>query len=331
MIQRFHPSSIPSTPYLFFTGKGGVGKTSTACASAVALADSGKRVLLVSTDPASNLQDVFGMALSNEPTPVEGVEHLYAANLDPETAAAEYKDQMVGPYRGLLPESVITTMEEQLSGACTVEIAAFNEFAALLTDNMIRNQYDHILFDTAPTGHTLRLLQLPSAWSSFLSESTHGASCLGPLAGLEAKKNIYQQAVQTLSDPLYTTLVLVTRPEQSPLKEATRASEELRAIGVQNQILIINGLHDSYMKEDIVSEAFYNRQQSALEGIPETIKRLPAYQIPLAPYNVTGISSLRRFWIMQHRLILILTWLPRFMEMPPYMNSLMNLQRRTHV
>ncbi|WP_458463966.1 arsenical pump-driving ATPase [Paenibacillus sp.] len=296
MLNRFEPKSMSLTPYLFFTGKGGVGKTSTACATAVSLADSGKRVLLVSTDPASNLQDVFGMELSNHPVPVIGMNNLDAANLDPETAANEYKAEMVGPYRGVLPDTVIATMEEQLSGACTVEIAAFNEFSSMLTNQELREQYDHILFDTAPTGHTLRLLQLPTAWSGFLSESTHGASCLGPLAGLEAKKTLYEDAVQTLSDSNETTLVLVTRPDDSPLKEAARASQEHGEIGIQNQLLIVDGMLSSVVEQDTVSSAFYGRQVRALEKLPEAVQQLPIYQIPLAPFNITGIEHLRHFF-----------------------------------
>ncbi|MGC6590608.1 TRC40/GET3/ArsA family transport-energizing ATPase, partial [Paenibacillus sp. Dod16] len=241
MSRSFHPNDIPLTPYLFFTGKGGVGKTSTASATAISLADAGKRVLLVSTDPASNLQDVFGMTLSNHPVQIQGAPNLYVANLDPETAASEYKAQVVDPYRGKLPDTVIATMEEQLSGACTVEIAAFNEFSTLLTNQELKAGFDHILFDTAPTGHTLRLLQLPTAWSGFLDESTHGASCLGPLAGLESKKELYSNALATLNDEQQTTLVLVTRPDRSPLLEAARASSELRETGMNNQILVMNG------------------------------------------------------------------------------------------
>nr|WP_252361789.1 arsenical pump-driving ATPase [Paenibacillus terrae] len=287
---------ILRTPYLFFTGKGGVGKTSTACAAAVVLADSGKRVLLVSTDPASNLQDVFDMKLSNHPVSIEGVPNLDVANLDPETAAAEYKAKVVNPYRGVLPEAVIQTMEEQLSGACTVEIAAFDEFTSLLTNKEIRAKYDHILFDTAPTGHTLRLLQLPSAWSGFLEESTHGASCLGPLAGLESKQALYGEAVQTLSDGEQTTLILVTRPEASPLVEAGRASSELRGTGIANQLLVINGVLTDYSVEDRVAVAFCNRQAQALEQMPKELQELPSYSIPLAPFNVTGIEHLREFF-----------------------------------
>lgn len=296
MVTPFDPLSITLTPYLFFTGKGGVGKTSAACATAVALADSGKKVLLVSTDPASNLQDVFGMELSNHPVSIERVPNLYAANLDPETAAEEYKAKVVDPYRGVLPDSVIATMEEQLSGACTVEIAAFDEFTTILTNEQLRSEFDHILFDTAPTGHTLRLLQLPMAWSGFLEESTHGASCLGPLAGLEAKQELYKLAVKTLSNEQETMLVLVTRPDRTPLMEAARASSELKELGIDNQILVINGILSSCSQDDSVSKALYDRQLLALERIPDEIKLISRYLIPLAPFNVTGIESLRHFF-----------------------------------
>lgn len=296
MTTLFDPLAVLATRYLFFTGKGGVGKTSTACATAVALADSGKRVLLVSTDPASNLQDVFGLELSNHPTSIEGVPNLYAANLDPEAAAEEYKAKVVAPYRGVLPDAVVASMEEQLSGACTVEIAAFDEFTTLLTDEKLKSQFDHILFDTAPTGHTLRLLQLPSAWSGFLDESTHGASCLGPLAGLEAKKTLYQDAVKSLSDSTLTTLILVTRPEHSPLRETARASAELKETGIENQLLVINGMLASSINEDMVAKSFVERQQKALIQMSFELQLLASYYIPLAPFNITGIESLRAFF-----------------------------------
>ncbi len=241
-MEPFNPQAINLTKYLFFTGKGGVGKTSAACATAVILADSGKKVLLISTDPASNLQDVFNTDLNNKGVKIEEVPNLMVANLDPIQAAAEYRESVIGPYRGKLPDAVITNMEEQLSGSCTVEIAAFNEFSNYITDKKAQEEYDNIIFDTAPTGHTLRMLQLPSAWSSFISENTHGASCLGQLSGLESKKDIYRNAVETLADGELTTLMLVSRPETSPLKEAERASKELSDIGVKNQALIINGI-----------------------------------------------------------------------------------------
>ncbi len=293
MFQSFNPKNAIHTPFLFLTGKGGVGKTSTASATAVALADSGQKVLLISTDPASNLQDVFGIALTNSPLAVPGVENLYASNLDPEASAKAYRDKVVGPYKGILPDSVVATMEEQLSGACTVEIAAFDEFSNLLTNVDIVNQYDHIIFDTAPTGHTLRLLQLPTAWSGFLEESTHGASCLGPLSGLADKKDLYSKTVEVLSNPSKTTLILVTRPDDSSLFEADRASKELKEIGVKNQILIVNGLLQTHLEEDEVSAAFYHRQRNALQHIPDRLKQIAVYSLPFVSYSLTGVGNLR--------------------------------------
>ncbi|MTH51886.1 arsenical pump-driving ATPase [Bacillus mangrovi] len=297
MTEFYRPAHLPHVPYLFFTGKGGVGKTSAASATAVNLADQGKKVLIVSTDPASNLQDVFETALTNKPAQVQGVPNLFALNLDPETAAAAYREKVVGPYRGKLPQTVITQMEEQLSGACTTEIAAFDEFTNLLINKEISDEYDHVLFDTAPTGHTLRLLQLPSAWGGFISESSHGASCLGPLSGLEHKKTSYSQAVQALSANEKTTLILVARPDIASLHEAGRASAELKEIGIQNQLLLINGVLQSKMSDDEVSSTFYDRQRKALENIPSSLKQMVQYQLPFVPYSLTGIQKLRNLFL----------------------------------
>ena len=293
MFKSFDLSNIKITKYLFFTGKGGVGKTSVACATAVALADAGKKIMLISTDPASNLQDVFNTEINNKGVSITGVPNLTVANFNPEEAAREYRESVIAPYRGRLPEAVIKNMEEQLSGSCTVEIAAFNEFSNFITDEKAALEYDHIIFDTAPTGHTLRMLQLPSAWSNFISESTHGASCLGQLSGLDSKKEIYKNAVKNLADKLKTTLILVSKPETSPLKEAERASGELQDIGISNQILIINGIlweHDDYL-----SKAIFEKQQNALANIPESLKSSETYSIPLRPYNITGLENVRAF------------------------------------
>ena len=287
----YDPFEVTKTKYLFFTGKGGVGKTSVACATAVSLADQGKKVLLISTDPASNLQDVFAMELTNKGTPIPAVPNLSVANLDPIQAAAEYRESVIAPYRGIMPDAVIANMEEQLSGSCTIEIAAFNEFSNFITDKEVQENYDRIIFDTAPTGHTLRMLQLPSAWSNFISESTHGASCLGQLSGLESKKDIYKNAVATLADGGTTTLVLVTRPEEAPLKEAKRASYELAELGVKNQMLVVNGV--LLVHDDEISSKLYQKQQNALNGIPEELKNLSTYQIPLRAYNITGLENVR--------------------------------------
>lgn len=282
------------TRILFFTGKGGVGKTSVACATSVRLADAGKKVLLVSTDPASNLDEVLGVALGNHPTAVPALPTLFAMNLDPEQSAAEYRERMVGPYRGLLPEAAVKSMEEQFSGSCTLEIAAFDEFSRLLGDPAATSEFDHVIFDTAPTGHTLRLLTLPSAWDGFMEQNTTGTSCLGPLAGLQAQQKLYQESVKALGDPLVTTLVLVARAEASALREAARTSGELAELGVRNQHLVVNGVFRAMDTSDPYAVALQERGAAALDAMPEELKAFSQTVVPLSPNGVLGIDSLRR-------------------------------------
>ena len=282
------------TRNLFFTGKGGVGKTSVACATAVNLADVGKRVLLVSTDPASNLDEVLGVTLGNHPTAIPEIPTLFAMNLDPEKSAAEYRERMVGPYRGLLPAAAVKSMEEQFSGSCTLEIAAFDEFSRLLGDPQATAEFDHVIFDTAPTGHTLRLLTLPSAWDGFMEQNTTGTSCLGPLAGLQDQQKLYQESVKALGDPTVTTLVLVARAEASALREAARTSGELSDLGVRNQHLVINGLFQAMDGNDPYAVALEHRGATALAAMPVALRSLPQTIVPLSPAGILGIDSLRR-------------------------------------
>jgi len=282
-----------TTRNLFFTGKGGVGKTSVACATAVRLADAGKRVLLVSTDPASNLDEVLGTPLEHHPTPVPSIPNLYAMNLDPEKSAAEYRERMVGPYRTLLPATAVASMEEQFSGSCTLEIAAFDEFSRLLGDAKATSQFDHVIFDTAPTGHTLRLLTLPSAWSGFMESNTTGTSCLGPLAGLQTQQTLYQDTVRALGDPAMTTLVLVTRAEATAFREAARTSGELKALGVNNQHLVINAVFQASGTGDPFAVAMQQRGERAISEMPEVLKDLPRTLIPLTAGGVLGVAALR--------------------------------------
>lgn len=281
------------TRNLFFTGKGGVGKTSLACATAVSLVDSGKRVLLVSTDPASNLDEVLGVKLTNHPTPVPHAPRLLAMNLDPEVSAAAYRERMVGPYRKQLPPAAIASMEEQFSGSCTLEIAAFDEFSQLLGDTKATAEFDHVIFDTAPTGHTLRLLSLPSAWSGFMAKNTTGTSCLGPLAGLEAQQKLYQDTVRALCDPAMTTLVLVTRPDVTAFREAARTSQELSNLGVRNQHLIVNGAFHASGSNDPIAVAMERRGQEALAAWPTILVSLPRTSVPLSANGVLGMEALR--------------------------------------
>ncbi|EIK51546.1 MULTISPECIES: arsenical pump-driving ATPase [Stutzerimonas] len=283
--------------FLFFTGKGGVGKTSIACAAAVQLAGDGKRVLLVSTDPASNVGQVFGLDIGNKVTEIRGVPRLAAFEIDPQQAAQAYRDRIVGPVRGVLPEDIVKGIEEQLSGACTTEIAAFDEFTALLTDDSLIAEFDHIIFDTAPTGHTIRLLQLPGAWSGFLENSKGDATCLGPLAGLEKHQAQYKVAVEALSDPLRTRLVLVARAQNAALREVARTHEELSEIGLKQQYLVVNGvLPASAADGDELASAIYRREQQVLANFPEVLHALPLDQLSLKPFNLVGLDTLGRLF-----------------------------------
>ncbi|WP_369601179.1 arsenical pump-driving ATPase [Hahella sp. SMD15-11] len=281
--------------YLFFTGKGGVGKTSIACATAIRLAGEGKPVLLVSTDPASNVGQVFGESIGNRITPIRSVPNLSALEIDPQAAAQAYRDRIVGPVRGVLPDAVVKGIEEQLSGACTTEIAAFDEFTALLTDDALAERYAHIVFDTAPTGHTIRLLQLPGAWSGFLEAGKGDASCLGPLAGLEKQRTRYKAAVDALGDPQRTRLVLVARAQRSTLAEVARTCRELAETGITGQFLVINGvLPPEEAEQDELAAAIYSREQAALDTLPEVLRALPQDRVSLKPFNLVGVDALEQ-------------------------------------
>jgi arsenite/tail-anchored protein-transporting ATPase len=279
--------------HLFFTGKGGVGKTSLATAAAVTLADLGRRVLLVSTDPASNLDAVLGVTLGRTPTPVPGVERLAALNIDPEAAAEAYRERVLGPYRGVLPDDTVSGIEEQLSGACTVEVAAFDEFTMLLGDEGLAGGYDHVVFDTAPTGHTIRLLRLPAAWNDFLDTNERGASCLGPSSGLKMQHERYAATVRALSDPARTLLLLVTRPEWGAVAEAARSSGELRGVGLGNQHLLVNGVFEATDRGDALAVALEKGARHILSSLPEPLRDLPRTLVPLKSRNIVGLGAAR--------------------------------------
>ena len=278
---------------MLFTGKGGVGKTTAAAALAVALADEGRRVLIVSTDPASNLSGVFAMDVGNAPTAVPGVVGLDAMDIDPVAAADAYRERVLAPFRGTVPDAELQGLAEQLSGQCTVEVAAFDEFSGLLATPDVSARYDHVIFDTAPTGHTLRLLELPAAWSSFIDANPQGASCLGPLSALGDKRSLYRQTVEALGDGDRTTVVLVARAEPGAVSEAARAGAELAVQGVANQRLILNGILAEPDPDDAVAAAFARRQRDTMSRLPDHLAHLTTDTIPLVPYDLVGLAALR--------------------------------------
>ena len=279
------------TRFLFFTGKGGVGKTSVSAATALALADAGKKVLLVSTDAASNLDEMLGVELRNTPTPVPGVAGLSVLNIDPDNAAQSYRARVLAQMDVAATASERAEVTEQLSGACTTEIASFDEFASLLSDNA--EQFDHIVFDTAPTGHTLRLLSLPKAWSGFLAGNDRGASCLGPHSGLKMQEARFKLALDALSDPARTTVVLVTRPDKGAIAEAARTSDELRELGLNNQRLVINGVFRASERTDLVACAIEDLGRVAIDEMPHTLRALPEDRVPLRSFDTVGLPALR--------------------------------------
>ena len=284
------------TRFLFFTGKGGVGKTSLSTAAAIALADAGRQVLLVSTDAASNLDEMLGVPLSNQPVAVPGVPGLHMLNIDPDTAAEAYRQRVLAQLESTATSDERATVREQLSGACTTEIAAFDEFAALLASegSAIGHVFDHVVFDTAPTGHTLRLLSLPKAWTGFLAGNDRGASCLGPHSGLKMQEARFNAALAALSDPALTTVVLVTRPDPRPMQEAARTALELRALGLANQRLAINGVfHVSRPGQDAVADAIESLGRQAMDQMPDALAQLPRDEVPLRAFDTVGLPALR--------------------------------------
>ena len=279
------------TRYLFFTGKGGVGKTSLSTAAALTLADAGKRVLLVSTDAASNLDEMLGIELRNTPVPVPGAPGLSVLNIDPDHAAEAYRQRVLAQMGVGASEQEVSTVREQLSGACTTEIASFDEFSSLLADG--GSQYDHIVFDTAPTGHTLRLLSLPKAWTGFLAGNDRGASCLGPHSGLKMQEVRFKAALDALSDPAKTTVILVTRPDKGAIAEAARTSGELHELGLNNQRLAVNGVFHASERTDAVACAIEALGQKALDAMPKSLRELPQDQVPLRAFDMVGLLALR--------------------------------------
>lgn len=279
------------TRYLFFTGKGGVGKTSLSCAVALSLTDAGKRVLLVSTDPASNLDEMLGLALSDQPSPVPDAPGLFAMNIDPDKAADDYRTRVLDQMGPEATDEDRATVREQLSGACTIEIAAFDEFVGLLAGDA--EGFDHVIFDTAPTGHTLRLLSLPRAWTGFLKGNDRGASCLGPHSGLKMQEERFKTALVSLSDPARTSIILVTRADRGAVREAARTSDELRALGLGNQRLVINGVFHAFAEGDVVAEGLARDHEAVIAALPANLAALPRDEVPLRSFDMVGLPALR--------------------------------------
>jgi len=277
------------THYIFFSGKGGVGKTTMAAATAIHHARSGKKTLIVTTDPASNLADVFEQAIGHRIAAINGIPNLHAMEIDPDAATKEYKERLIGPYRGVMPEDVIASLEENLSGPCTTEMAAFDRFI----DFMEGDEYEVIVFDTAPTGHTIRLLELPVDWSRHIEQSAKGSgqTCLGPVQTIQDSKEKYDRATALLRDPARTTFVFVTRPESLSLYETMRARKELETIGIRSGLTVINGILPQEACDAVFFQRKFEAQQRVISDTEATIGT-PTRRMFLRDGEVKGTAGL---------------------------------------
>jgi len=278
--------------YIFFSGKGGVGKTSMASTTAVYHADQGKKTLIVTTDPASNLADVFEQPIGHHVTPITGVPNLWAMEIDPDEATREYKERSLAPMRGLFDDEMLKVVEEQLSGPCTEEMASFDKF----TDFMEDDNWDVIIFDTAPTGHTLRLLELPVEWSKHIKDSAEGSgqTCMGPVALIQDSKKKYDDAVARLRDTSRTQFIFVMQAEQTSLEETSRSVSELAAIDVATSRIIVNGL---VPEAETVNPFFRKRrdmQLTYLERAKQLYAGIPVQTMELLDSEIKGVAMFRK-------------------------------------
>ncbi len=280
------------TKFILFSGKGGVGKTSMASTTAVHYAEKGKKTLIVTTDPAANLSDVFEQEIGHRITKIDGINNLYAMEIDPDKATDEYKERSLAPMRELFDEDLIKVAEEQLSGPCTEEIAAFDKFI----DFMDNDEYEVIIFDTAPTGHTIRLLELPVDWSKHIEESSKGSgqTCMGPVAIIQDSKKKYDDAIAKLRDANRTDFIFVMQPEETSLAETQRSSKDLNEIGIKTTKVIVNGL---IPEEETVVPFFkgkYNRQQKVLLKAKEAFSKIPIKTMELFDSELKGVDMFRK-------------------------------------
>ena len=283
------------TQSIFFSGKGGVGKTSLACTHAVRYADEGKRTLIVTTDPASNLSDVFEQEIGHQITPIAGVPGLAAMEIDPDKSTQEYIDRAMAPIRAAFPPQMVQVMEEQMSGPCTAEVAAFDRFTDFLdSPAQDGNAYDVVIFDTAPTGHTIRLLELPAEWTQSIDAASAGSgqTCIGPAAAIQDAKLKYERALAALRNASFSTFVFVLHPEAIAIRETRRAIGELKKLGINNFRLIVNGIIQADDAEDPLFAARAEMQADYLVQIKREFA-MPQKRMILLPGEIMGVEGLR--------------------------------------
>ena len=283
------------THFVFFSGKGGVGKTSMACTQAVRFADEGQRTLIVTTDPASNLLDTFEQPIGHRVTAIAGVPNLWAMEIDSDQATREYIDRAMDPLRAAFPPQMVQVMEEQMSGPCTAEVAAFDRFTDFLeVPAPGAPAFEVVIFDTAPTGHTIRLLELPFEWTQSIGAASQGSgqTCIGPAAAIQDAKHKYERALATLRDPQTTVFTFVLHPEAIALRETQRAIAELGKLGIATHQLIINGIIPAAEKANSLFAARADMQANYLAQIEAQLPS-PTQRMPLLAGEIKGLARLR--------------------------------------
>jgi arsenite-transporting ATPase len=275
------------TQYIFFSGKGGVGKTTMAATTALYQSKKGQRTLLVSTDPAGNLGDIFERKVGMET--VQVAPDLFLAQMDSDAITNAYKNKMLEPLSAILEGAVLEQVKEEFNGGCTVEIATFDKFTDFLGDET----YDLIIFDTAPTGHTLRLMTLPNEWDKYIKKSAEGKgqTCIGPVSQIEGSRQKYAHAVSMLQDASRTTVYLVSRPEKTSVYESMRAKSELERTGIHNFHMIINGVYPNHSSLTGIFGSIAENQKQYVQELrslfPETVS-----EVPLLQSEVKGVKNI---------------------------------------
>jgi arsenite-transporting ATPase len=297
----------------FFGGKGGVGKTTCSAAYALSLAEKGQRTLLVSTDPAHSLGDLLNVRIGDESLKVG--DFLYVREIDPERASRRYLEEVKENMRELAAPRLWKEVERQMDFAAASpgadEAALFDEMVSVILE--AEGAYDRIVFDTAPTGHTLRLLSLPELMGVWiegmlarrrktrdLQRMLHNASGLADddqpedrvYALLQRRKNRFASARERLLDPAYTSFYFVVNPERLSILEAFNARKMLNKYGIPVGGVVVNRVIPQQADGAFLAQR-RKQEKLHLKEVEERFGDLPLLYIPLEPEDIQGIAGVR--------------------------------------
>jgi arsenite-transporting ATPase len=288
---------------LFFGGKGGVGKTTCAAATALAASRLGKRVLLVSTDPAHSTSDIFERRIGAEPTELSPA--LHAMEIDGAAEASRYVAGVKTHIAEIFGHSILKEASRQIDLAATMpgaeEVALFDRMGALIRGGDER--FNLIIFDTAPTGHTLRLIRMPElmeAWIRALSRSRRAMLGVDQndkedpiMIALNDRLERLRELRARLLSGRTTGFVLVLIPERLPIEETARAMQQLDEAGVRIGGLIVNRILPGSTADAFLS-ARREQESVYLAEIAERFGQYPITRVPQLERDVYGLAALER-------------------------------------